>query len=132
MWLISCDRRPGVFVNIQEHVYDMRVKLSSGQVADRLARRLERRSTPVGPVGCNGVKSVHDGEDSSAKKNLFSFEPAWIAAAVVAFVVGENNFRGVGKKRNILHDIEPDLYMLLHEFPLALGEGSRLYKNGIG
>jgi hypothetical protein len=130
--LISCNRRPNVFADIQEYVYNLWVKLTSGKVADRITSGLERRSTPVGSVGCNGIESVRYGEDSRAGKNLLSFEPTRIAFAVESLVVHENDFRRVSEKRDVLDDIESDLHMLLHEIPLALGERSRLEQNPIG
>src|ERR1700674_1959854 len=124
--LISCDRRPSLFGNAQERVDDLWVKLTTGQVADRFACGLERRSTPIGPVGCDGIESIRYGKDPGAQKNFSSLEAAWIAPALVALVVHDKDFGCVCKKRDVLDEVEPDLHMLLHKFPLVRGERSRL------
>src|SRR6266478_6668163 len=76
---------------------------------------LERRSTPVRSIGCDGIKSIGYGEDSRAEKYLFSLNAARIARAAVLLVVHEKEFGGLGKKGDILDDVEPDLHMLLHD-----------------
>ena len=121
-----CDRWPNFLGNAQEHVYDFWITLSSGALADRFAGGLERRSTPVWPVGCDGIKSIGYAEDSRSEKNLFSLKAVRIAPSAVLLVVHEKDFGGIRKKGDILDDVEPDLYMLLHKLPLVHGERSWL------
>jgi hypothetical protein len=70
----------------------LRIKLTTREAANRFSRGLERRSTPIRPIGCNGIESVRNGEYPRAQKNLFPLEGARVAAASVLLVVHENDF----------------------------------------
>jgi len=97
---MSCDRRPNVFGNVQEDVHDLWIKLTTREATDRFSRGLERRSTSIGPVGCDGIESVRNGEYPRAQKNLFPLEDARVASASVLLVVHENDFGGAASVKN--------------------------------
>src|SRR5579859_366775 len=48
--LISCDRRPGFFSNVQKSFHHLRVKLAAGKLADNLAPGFKRRGSTIRPV----------------------------------------------------------------------------------
>src|SRR5438445_996891 len=110
----------------------MRVELTTRKMANRLARRLKRGGATIGPVGGDGIQRVCYGKDARAQKNFFSFEAARIAAAVGALVMREDNLGDVRKKGDVLDEVEPDLYVPLHQSALVCSERTRLEQDAVG
>ncbi len=59
-------------------------------------------------------------------------QPAWVATAIPAFVVGTQQWREYFYTPHGCEQIGPDVRMLVDYFPFGSGQRARLMQNGIG
>src|SRR5205814_4205504 len=93
---------PSFIGQSQERVGDTRVVLGCGAFFDGFARGLEGQSGAIRAVGSHGIEGIGDGEDAGAGRDAFITQALWVAAAIPAFVMAENNFGGFREKGNVL------------------------------
>ena len=108
------------------------VELNTGTLADDFAACLEGGGAAVRPVRGDGIERVGDSENTGAGEDFITFQATGIAAAVVALVMGQDDFSGIGKKGNIRNQIEAYLHVALHENSFVVGKWPWLEKDAVG
>src|SRR5580704_13834422 len=110
----------------------LRVELGAGAAADFFAGVGEWKGFAVRAVADHGVERVGDGENASAQGDLLAFEAAWIAGAIEELLVGEDDFRGIAKKRDANQHVVADFAVLAHDLLFVVGERAGLAENAVG
>jgi len=81
------------FRNSQELLDNCGVELRTGHSSNLFHGGGNGLRRPIGPVGGNRVKGVHDGEDPRASIDFACRESAWIAGAIEILVMAVNYLR---------------------------------------
>src|SRR3954447_17963140 len=107
------------------------IELRAGAAAQLCTRLIHAQSRAVDTVRCHGLVRIRRGKDSRLEGNLLAYEPRRVAAAVLAFVVGEDPAADVLEVATA-EDVGADLGMAAHLHPLLFGQRSGLAKDGVG
>src|SRR2546422_3779718 len=110
----------------QENLDNFGVKLAAGFANDFLPRGGKRKSFPIRPVGGHCVQGIGYGEDSCPERDLLPRQPLRIARAVVAFLVGQNDFGRRCQKGYSAYQVVPDPRMAFHGLPFFSRQLCRL------
>ena len=129
---IAAELVPDVVRHAEEDFDQAGIKLATRPGGDLFTRGVIRLFGAVRPVGSDGVESVGDGEDAGTEWNLIAFQSAWIAGAVIFFLMRVDDFSGFVQEWNILHDFVSVPGVLLHDFHFVGSELVRLGEDLVG
>ncbi len=73
--------------NRQKGLHDALIELCAAAAPDLDEGDLGRQRLAVGTVGGHGVEGVGDREDARAKRDVAAARPAWIARAIIGFMM---------------------------------------------
>lgn len=79
------------FWNSEKHLDNFGIELRTSTTLYFLASMRHRKGPAIGAVAQNGIESIGDRDDACPEWNLFTPQSPWIARAIEAFLVGEND-----------------------------------------
>jgi len=123
---------PVLFGDGEKDLDDFGIELRVGAAANFLAGVGHGESFAIRTVADHGVERIGDREDSRAEGDLLAFEAAWVASAVVKFLVSENDFCGITEKRDADEHVVADFAVLAHGLLFVVSERARFAQNAVG
>src|SRR5579884_2305324 len=116
----------------EEGVDHFGVKLGSRAALQFRSGGLYRHGLAVGALRGHGIERIDDGEDARTERNIGSGKAIWIAGAIPAFMV-RNDQRGQGAEGSakFFKNAAANFGMLLHYRPLLVGQRAGLVQNGV-
>src|SRR5712691_3834783 len=106
-------------------------EMGAGLLAKDAHRALVIEGLTVRPVGNQDIVGVGDRQDAGLERNLLAAQPARIAAAINALVVGDYDLGLAVQARHPQEDLVAERWVALDDRPLVRIERARLVEDGI-
>jgi hypothetical protein len=104
-------RSLGFVANARQHAQERcdgaRIEGLAGFLFDERDRRINGHRLVIGACRGQRAEVVHETQDARAEGSIVAFETAWIAAAIPAFVMAENQRCNRIRKRDRRDDSAP-------------------------